>query len=151
MTRKPMDMLRSRLTCREGECLEYGRSRWPRGVRGRSLALLLVAGLWGLVLTGCDGAGDFLADLFRISNNAEAQDGNETRIETVVITPDEFVFTTDIAPNITIIDGTTRYDLKADTTLNFDNFGIRSLESGDILIERPGTNSSVVTLIRQLQ
>ncbi|MGQ4808256.1 hypothetical protein NKDENANG_01634 [Candidatus Entotheonellaceae bacterium PAL068K] len=146
-----MDMLRSRLTCRQGEYLEYGQSRWPWGVRGRSLALVLVVGLWGLVLTGCDDAGDVLADLFRFNDNAEAQDENETRVETVVITPDEFVFTTDIAPDITIIDGTTRYDLRADTTLDFDNFGIRALESGDILIERPGINSSVVTLIRQIQ
>lgn len=112
--------------------------------------MLLTAVLWGLALSGCD-SGAFLADLFRINTDAEAQSDNETRVETVVIAPGAFAFTTDLPPDITIIDGTTRYDLNADTNLLFDALpGVTSLEAGDTLIERPGSDASIVTIIRQI-
>lgn len=117
----------------------------PRRASQR-IATLVVAVLCGLLLNGCD-LGDFLADLLRFNSTASAQ--NEIRVETIVINTSKFTFTTDVQPDITIFDGTTRYDITASADLLFDASGITRLEAGDIMIERPGTSSSIITIIRK--
>lgn len=126
-------------------------SRFREMVGSRPGTLLVVAVLCGLLLSGCGDIGETLADLFHINGNgdAEAQDGDdgEKIIQTFTIDSGTFELRADMMPDIMVVDGTTRYTLRSSATLDADpDPRIPQLEAGDIVIERPGSNS--VTVIR---
>lgn len=122
-------------------------------------ALLLLVIVCGLTLSGCDGVGDTLSDLFRTNGDAEAQIIAEQRVQTFMILTDSFrieIDDGDANPTTTVQDGATQYTMASDGKVRFDisndDTDVRSfdVQLDDIVIERPGTNGSTgtVTLIR---
>lgn len=123
----------------------------------RLVFVLMITGLCGLLLTGCEGFWDSAADLFRLnSDDAEAQDQTRTRIEARAINTDSFriVLDTDEAatPTFMIHDSTTEFTMQSTGTLTFNstsggNENIE-LEVGDILILTANGTNATVTIIR---
>lgn len=116
-------------------------------------AVLVVALLCGLMLSGCGDFSDTLADLFRIGGKAEAQGGSadEKLIETFRITSDSFLIDADLIPQVDVTDSATRYVMQSDAVVSFTLQGGTTgrsfdLKVGDIVVERPGLN--LVTVVR---
>lgn len=97
----------------------------------------------GMMLSGCSDLGDFLGDIFRINDDAEAQD--QSRIQIFGINAGTFVLTSDQEPGIDIQDGFTQYTLQADGILTLGSGESLALDIGDRIIERPA--SSTITVI----
>jgi len=120
-------------------------------------AVLAVALLCGLMLSGCGDFSDTLADLFRIGGKAEAQgnDGSsgEKQVQTFRITADSFLIDADLIPRVDVTDSATRYEMLSDATLSFTPQGGSTiitfdLNVGDIVVERPGLNLLTVVTDR---
>jgi hypothetical protein len=124
--------------------------RWPLYSLVLGVSLFCV-----LSLSGCDAA-DFLADLFRIDNDANAQNTQlvDRPIQTVSIVAGSFSIEAD-----TTIDFATNVDVKENGTIvyqqitgraffilaNAGNVSTITLTSGSVIIERPTAN--LLTLI----
>ena len=95
--------------------------------------------LLGLAPVGCDGG-----------DNAEA--AADWTSQTFLIFPESFFLRTSSKPTITISDGATEYTLNSSGTVNFTETDgsarSMSLDSDEIIIERPG--SGAVTVIQSL-
>ncbi|MDH3600998.1 MAG: hypothetical protein OEU26_15355 [Candidatus Tectomicrobia bacterium] len=104
---------------------------------------LILAVFCGMMLSGCGDLGDFLGDILRINDDAEAQD--ETRIEIFTIGAGSFLLRSDTRPTIEVSDGFTKYTLIDDGTLTYAQGQTISLDPDDEVIERP--DSSTVTVI----
>ncbi len=133
------------------------RPRDPNPILKRLRLVLILAGLCGLMLSGCDNFWDTAADLIRIDGgNAEAQTDTERRVETYVIMTDTFSITVDndgdISPMAVINDSATEFTMRSNGTVSFDTSSGRStdleLELDDIIIFRPNGATGTVTLIR---
>jgi hypothetical protein len=104
---------------------------------------LILAVFCGMMLSGCSDLGDFLADILRINDNAEAQD--EIRIRIFTIGPN-FELRSDTAPTVDLQDGFTKYTLNDDGFLTYtQGQPTIALDPGDEVIERPA--SGTVTVI----
>jgi hypothetical protein len=106
---------------------------------------LILAVFCGMMLSGCGDLGNFLGDIFRINDDAEAQD--ESRIETFAVSPGAFILTSNTEPDIVIQDGYTQYTLQAEGSLSLGGGEGLSLDARDRVIERPAANT--VTVIRR--
>jgi len=96
----------------------------------------------GMMLSGCGDLGDFLGDIFRINDDAEAQD--QSRIQIFMINAG-FVLTSDVEPAIELTEGYTQYTLQDDGILALGGGESLALDIGDRIIERPA--SSTITVI----
>lgn len=96
----------------------------------------------GMMLSGCGDLGDFLGDILRINDDAEAQD--QSRIQIFAITPGSFVLTSDIEPTIELNEGYTQYTLQADGILTLGSGDSLALDVNDRIIERPASNTVTV-------
>lgn len=96
----------------------------------------------GMMLSGCGDLGDFLADILRLNDDAEAQD--QSRIQIFAITPGSFVLTSDIEPTIELNEGYTQYTLQADGILTLGSGDSLALDVNDRIIERPASNTVTV-------
>ncbi len=136
--------------------LENPRDPW-NPILKRLVLVLIVAGLCGLMLSGCDNFWDKAGDLIRINgSDAEAQEDTERRVESYVIATDTFSITVDddvdITPTFVVRDSATEFTMQSTGTASFDTSGGRStdlpLELGDVVILRPNGSTGNVTLIR---
>ena len=103
---------------------------------------LVLAVFCGMMLSGCGDLGDFLGDILRLNDDAEAQD--QIRIQIFAITPGSFVLTSDIEPTIDIQDVFTQYTLQADGILTLGSGDMLVLDVNDRIIERPAMNTVTV-------
>jgi hypothetical protein len=103
---------------------------------------LVLAVFCGMMLSGCGDLGDFLGDILRLNDDAEAQD--QIRIQIFAITPGSFVLTFDLEPTIDIQDGFTQYTLQADGILTLGSGDSLALDVNDRIIERPAMNTVTV-------
>jgi hypothetical protein len=104
---------------------------------------LILAVFCGMMLSGCGDLGDFLGDILRINDDAEAQD--EFRSQIFTIGPDSFLLRSDTDPAIEIMTGFTRYTLNTSGFLTYTQGQTISLDPGDQVIERP--DAGTVTVI----
>jgi len=102
---------------------------------------LVLAVFCGMMLSGCSDLGDFLADILRINDDAEAQD--RSRIQIFAINAGTFVLTSDLEPTIDLNEGYTQYTLQTDGILTLGGESL-ALDSGDRIIERPASNTVTV-------
>lgn len=103
---------------------------------------LVLAVFCGMMLSGCGDLGDFLGDILRLNDDAEAQD--QIRIQIFAITPGSFVLTSDIEPTIDLNEGYTQYTLQADGILTLGSGDSLALDVNDRIIERPAMNTVTV-------
>lgn len=103
---------------------------------------LVLAVFCGMMLSGCGDLGDFLGDILRLNDDAEAQD--QSRIQIFAITPGSFVLTSDIEPTIELNEGYTQYTLQADGILTLGSGDSLALDVNDRIIERPASNTVTV-------
>jgi hypothetical protein len=103
---------------------------------------LVLAVFWGMMLSGCSDLGDFLGDILRINDDAEAQD--QSRIRIFAISPGTFVLTSDLEPTIDLNEGYTQYTLQADGILTLGSGESLALDIEDRIIERPASNTVTV-------
>jgi hypothetical protein len=94
------------------------------------------------MLSGCGDLGDFLGDILRINDNAEAQD--QFRIQIFAINAGTFILTSDLEPTIDLNEGYTQYTLQADGILTLGSGENLALDIGDRIIERPASNTVTV-------
>lgn len=106
------------------------------------IGTLIFAVCCGLMLSGCGDLGDFLGDILRLNDDAEAQD--EVRIEIFSIGPNSFLLRSDTEPTIDIQDGFTKYTLNDDGFLTYSQGQTITLDPGDQVIERPASNTVTV-------
>ncbi len=125
-----------------------------RGVFKRLAFALILTGLCGLLLTGCQDFWDTTADLIRIDGgDAEAQDQTETRVITYVINTDGFEIIldneSDTTPSHRIIDSATEITMQSEGSLVRGNGESNiALEVSDIIILRFNGANGSATLIR---
>ena len=105
------------------------------------LGTLVLAVFCGMMLSGCSDLGDFLADILRLNDDAEAQD--QSRIQVIGITAG-FILTSDVEPTIEITEGYTQYTLQDDGILSLGGGESLALDMGDRIIERPASNTVTV-------
>jgi hypothetical protein len=103
---------------------------------------LILAVFCGMMLNGCSDLGDFLGDILRLNDNAEAQD--QSRIQIFAITPGTFILTSDQEPTIDLNEGYTQYTLQDDGILTLGSGESLALDIGDRIIERPASNTVTV-------
>ena len=110
--------------------------------RSSGVGTLILAVFCGMMLSGCGDLGDFLGDILRLNDDAEAQD--QIRIQIFAITPGSFVLTSDIEPTIDLNEGYTQYTLQADGILTLGSGDSLALDVNDRIIERPAMNTVTV-------
>ena len=103
---------------------------------------LVLAVFCGMMLSGCGDLGDFLGDILRLNDDAEAQD--QIRIQIFAITPGSFVLTSDVEPTIVLHEGYTEYTLQADGILTLGSGESLVLDVNERIIERPASNTVTV-------
>ncbi len=123
----------------------------------RLVLVLILTGLCGSMLSGCDNFWDTASDLLRLDgNNAEAQTDTEQRVETYFISTDTFSITVDddadVTPTFVVRDSATEFTMQSDGTASFDTSSGRStdlpIEPGDVIVLRPSGSTGTVTIIR---
>lgn len=128
------------------------RLTWHAAITATALVLL------ALTLSGC-GIGDNLWDLFHTDGKAEAQTfaNDRQRVRTFFINTDSFGIETDNdndpTPTAEVKDSATEYTMNSNGFVSFDESNGEtnrrfSVETGDRIIERPGSGGTgTVTII----
>jgi hypothetical protein len=112
-----------------------------------------------LSLNGCNGALDFLADIFRFGSDADAQINFDRAVQTVSIRAGSFAIETDggtaieLSTNVIVTGEVTTYVQITGsaffTLANENNTRTIELDTTSIIIERPANNLLTLINIRQ--